>query len=140
MQDSDRDKQLHDAWERAKKYSGDTSVSSLRHLCCSDDSDTRILGLLLIRARIDAGELFSEYFEIARQRIEDPNNTCRWQSILVIEEFIESDPDAVWEVASQYGESDDEDMRVAIGVNLLETLFEHDFDTYFPRVSRIIQD
>ena len=139
MLDSENDEQLDDARERAKSYSGDTSVQSLRQMCLSDDSDTRILGLVLMRLQIDSAELLTDYFDIARQLIEDQNNTCRWQSIIVIGEFIESDPDSVWEVASYYGASDDEDMRDAVATVLLEHLLEYYFDTYFPRVRSLIQ-
>ena len=139
MRDSERNEQLGDAWARAQSYSGDTSVPSLRQMCRSDDPDTRILGLVLMRLRIYSAELLTDYFDIARQLVEDQNNTCRWQSIIVIGEFIESDPESVWEVASHYGVSDDEEMRTAVATVLLEHLLEYYFDTYFPRVRSLVQ-
>jgi hypothetical protein len=44
----------------------------------------------------------------------------------------------VWEVISKFGDSDDEDMRMAIACVLLEHLLDYDFETYFAKVCELI--
>lgn len=64
---------------------------------------------------------------------EDP----RWQAIIVVGEFIESDPEAVWEFAARWGKHANEDLRTAIAVLLVEHLLEHHFRTFFPRLEAL---
>src|SRR5436305_1418883 len=61
---------------------------------------------------------------------EDP----RWQAIIDVAEFIESEPIQVWEFAKRWGSSDQEDLRSAIATCLLEHLLEHHFELLFPKV------
>lgn len=60
------------------------------------------------------------YFDLARSLIDDCHNTCRWQAMIVIGEYIETDPARVWPIVEHYGQSDDEDMRAAVATVLLE--------------------
>ncbi|MHC4862440.1 MAG: hypothetical protein ACYTEX_00035 [Planctomycetota bacterium] len=84
--------------------------------------------------QIAEGDLPEAYFELARTVVGDPDNNCRWQSLNVIFEYIETQPELVWEVVSEHGDSKDSDMRTAIACVLLEHLLDYDFDTYFPKV------
>jgi hypothetical protein len=61
----------------------------------------------------------------------------RWQAIIAVGEFIESDPDAVWEFIRRWGVGKDEDLRDAIATCLLEHLLEHHFAAYFPLVEHL---
>ncbi len=63
---------------------------------------------------------------------EDP----RWQAIIKVEDFVEDEPDAIWSFILRWGVSDDDDLRTAIGVLLLEHLLEHHFARFFPLVER----
>jgi uncharacterized DUF497 family protein len=47
---------------------------------------------------------------------EDP----RWQAIIAIAEYIETDPEEVWPFVARWGTSTQEDLRVAIATCLLE--------------------
>ena len=61
---------------------------------------------------------------------EDP----RWQAIIAIADFVESDPDPVWVFVAQWGSHADPDLRAAVATCLLEHLLEHHFPLVFPRV------
>lgn len=61
---------------------------------------------------------------------EDP----RWQALIEIHYFIESDPDVVWSFVERWGGHAQEDLRTAVAVCLLEHLLEHHFELIFPRV------
>jgi len=61
---------------------------------------------------------------------EDP----RWQAIIVIGEFVEKEPEAIWSFVLRWGSHEDEDLRAAVATLLLEHLLEYHFDIIFPRV------
>lgn len=58
----------------------------------------------------------------------------RWQAIIVVERFVESSPEPVWEFVRRWGSHPQEDLRDAIATLLLEHLLEHHFEAIFPRV------
>jgi hypothetical protein len=64
---------------------------------------------------------------------EDP----RWQAIILVEEFIESNPEEIWTFTSKWGQHEDEDLRMAIATCLLEHLLEHHFAQIFPKVESL---
>ena len=55
----------------------------------------------------------------------------RWQAIMQIENFIESDPQAVWKFITRWAIHPSEDLRTAVATCLLEHLLDYDFPTYF---------
>ncbi len=61
----------------------------------------------------------------------------RWQAIIAIGEFIESDPEPIWQFVAKWGAHDDEDLRDAVACCLLEHVLEERFDAYFPRVEAL---
>jgi hypothetical protein len=61
----------------------------------------------------------------------------RWQAIIAIGEFVETEPEAVWEFCARWGKHASADLRSAIATCLLEHLLEHHFDLIFPRVERL---
>jgi hypothetical protein len=67
---------------------------------------------------------------------EDP----RWQAIIAISEFVETNPDKVWNFIARWGNHEDEDLRAAIATCLLEHLFEHHFGLIFPRVEKAVKE
>ncbi len=89
--------------------------------------------------QIKEGDSPDDYFDLAQRIISDTDNNCRWVSLHVVSELIETQPDLVWKIVSQYGDSKDDDMRTAIAVILLEHLLDYDFDKYFPKVKKEIQ-
>ncbi|HYT75034.1 MAG TPA: hypothetical protein VEL79_09830 [Vicinamibacterales bacterium] len=58
----------------------------------------------------------------------------RWQAVIAVAEFIESDPEAVWPFILRWGCFDDDDLRMAIATCALEHLLEHHFDIFISRV------
>jgi len=64
----------------------------------------------------------------------DGQEDARWQAIIVIGEFVEREPEAVWPFVLRWGLHRDEDLRTAIATCLLEHLLEYHFDLIFPRV------
>ena len=61
----------------------------------------------------------------------------RWQAIIAVGEFIESEPGAVWAFIRRWGVHPQEDLRTAVATCLLEHLLEYHFDTYFPQVEQL---
>ena len=65
----------------------------------------------------------------------------RWQAIILVEEYVLTEPDAVWEFVQAWGGHPQEDLRTAIAVLLLEDLMECHFQLVFPRVEeRVLGD
>ena len=62
---------------------------------------------------------------------EDP----RWQAILEISKYVETEPGAVWEFIGKWGSHPQEDLRTAIATCLLEHLLQYHFTSYFPQVA-----
>ena len=60
----------------------------------------------------------------------------RWQAIIAVGEFIETDPDAVWAFIVRWGGHPDADLRMAIATCLLEHLLEHHFDDFIAHVEQ----
>ena len=63
----------------------------------------------------------------------------RWQAIIDVGEFIEQDPDAVWEFARRWGSYPDADLRDAIATCLIEHLLEHHFELMLPKIEQAIR-
>ena len=105
----------------------------------SRDAKARLRALTLARCRIELGDSPDLYFEFARSLVKDSDNNCRWQAVIVIGESIATNPEGVWQVVAEFGNSSDDDMRAAIACVLLEHLFEEDFETYFSRVREEIR-
>ena len=58
----------------------------------------------------------------------------RWQAMIAVGEFIESEPEPIWNFIRRWGEHAQEDLRDAVATCLLEHLLEHHFAVYFPHV------
>jgi hypothetical protein len=63
----------------------------------------------------------------------------RWQAIIAVGEFIESEPAAVWGFIRRWGGHPQEDLRAAVATCLLEHLLEYHFASYFPRVEELVR-
>ncbi len=112
-------------------------LGELRRMTTSEDRNARLSALFLMRKQIGQGTLRRGYFDLARGLIDDEDNDCRWQAMIVIGEFIEDEPESVWEVLKEYGEHEDDDMRTAVGTVLLEHFIEHHRKRYLPRAKRL---
>ena len=56
----------------------------------------------------------------------------RWQAIIAVGEFVEREPDAVWQFVERWGAHEDADLRAAVATCVLEHLLEHHADTIVP--------
>jgi len=63
----------------------------------------------------------------------------RWQAIIEVGEYIQTDPEPIWPFVARWGSSDEEDVRLAIATCLLEHLLEYHFRTVFPRVRALAE-
>ncbi len=91
-----------------------------------------------MRAQIQDGKP-KGYLPLARKLIGDTDNTCRWQALIVVGEFIASEPKAVWRIVARYGRSKDEDMRSGVACVLLEHLLPRDFEYVFRELSMLVR-
>jgi hypothetical protein len=58
----------------------------------------------------------------------------RWQAIIRVGEFIESEPEAVWAFVVRWGKHAQTDLRMAVATCLLEHLLDAHFEMMLPRV------
>jgi hypothetical protein len=63
----------------------------------------------------------------------------RWQAIITVGEFVETEPEAVWAFVERWGKHPSKDLRAAIATCLLEHLLEYHFNLLFPRVERLVR-
>ena len=59
---------------------------------------------------------------------------ARWQAIIKVGEFIETNPEEVWAFVEKWARHPQADLRAAIATCLLEHLIEYHFDLVFPCV------
>jgi len=69
----------------------------------------------------------------APEGAEDP----RWQAIIAVSAFVDSDPQAVLAFVQRWGVHPDLDLRQAIATCALEHLLESQFDACVPAVERL---
>jgi hypothetical protein len=67
---------------------------------------------------------------------EDEYHDPRWQAIIAVGEYIETNPHEVWCFIRKWGTHPSSDLRAAIATCLLEHLLEYHFDKYFPLVKQ----
>lgn len=108
-------------------------VQTIKTDLSSSDSDTRLSALLHIRRSIESSGQQNELFELAKIHITDSDNDCRWQSIIIIGQFLDNRQQDIWEIILHFGSSNDSDMRTAIATILLEHIFEHNPDSFEKR-------
>src|SRR5262245_11685991 len=82
---------------KAGEY-GPIRMSELQLMCRSTQPDDRLLALVLMRRDCDAGASNPEFLKLATDLLPDRDNDIRWQAAVVIGEFIDSEPDKVWEI------------------------------------------
>jgi hypothetical protein len=70
----------------------------------------------------------------------DEGQDPRWQAIIAVGAFVESEPAAVWEFVRRWGGHPQEDVRDAVATCLLEHLLEYHFAAYFPHVEQLAGD
>lgn len=66
----------------------------------------------------------------------DGENDPRWQAIMLIEDFVETEPEVILPFVLKWGRHEQEDLRTAIAVLLVEHLLEFHFPSLFPRIEK----
>src|SRR5688500_3812831 len=99
--------------------------ADLKEQCSSPEAEERKAALWEMRRQIEAGADAPSFFDLAYSLIEDVDNDCRWQAIIVVGECVEPHPEKVWPVIQEFGVSDDEDMRAAVATVLLEEMLDY---------------
>jgi hypothetical protein len=64
----------------------------------------------------------------------------RWQAIIAVGVFVETDAATIWPFIRRWGAHDDPDLRAAIATCLLEHLLEQDGPTYRPLAESAARD
>lgn len=112
------------AMEWAARLDRPLTLDELAEALGSAEPSTRLRALAAMRHQIESGVCDSEFLRLADATIEDADNDCRWQAMIIVGEFIDERPQEVWRIAEQYGCSPDDDMRAAVATVLLEHLIE----------------
>lgn len=131
MESNKTDKQLLLAVKKANKTSDYFNIIKLKELLSSSKPSARLFALEIIRNQIKKSNLKKSYYSLSKRLIEDSDNNCRWQSLIIIGEYLDKYPDDIFKIIIRYGLSEDEDMRTAIAKILLEHLLEKYFEKYF---------
>ena len=84
-----------------------------------------------VRVAIEAAEKILPG-EVAPDGEEDP----RWQAIMLIEDIVETELEAILPFVLKWGRHQQGDLRTAIAVLLVEHLLEFHFDLVFPRIEK----
>ena len=63
-------------------------------------------------------------------------NDPRWQAVIRVADFIETNPEEVWEFAVRWGASSDPDLRMAIATCLMEHLLEQHPNRFTERLEQ----
>ncbi len=71
---------------------------------------------------------------------DDKKKDIRWQRIIAIEEFIQTNPEEVWNFIKKWGAHEQEDIRMAIATCLLEHMLEHHYKLIFPKLENEIKE
>src|SRR5215470_10547909 len=69
----------------------------------------------------------------------DGQPDARWQAIVEVSEFIDTNTDEVLTFTLRWGSHASEDLRAAISSCLLEHLLEHHFSKVFPKVEEAVR-
>jgi hypothetical protein len=102
-----------------------TSDKEIKALLESPDSDNRLLAAFIIRKKIENIDSPSEqYFDIAKEMINDADSDCKWQAFIIIGNFLRLKPNDCWQIILEYGDSGNPDTRAAVATLLLEHYFE----------------
>lgn len=113
-------------------------VYELRELARSRWPYYRLAATQLMRMQLRARTVVS-YLDLARSMIRDRSNGVRWQSIVVVGEFIPTRPERVFDVVVAFAGTD-RDMNIALGTVLLEHLLEEQCIHFCDRIERLIRN
>lgn len=73
---------------RVRAHKEHVPITTLRRMCASQSAIIRLTSLLTMRRQIEHGRGTIGYMRLGRKMIDDKDNTCRWQALIVVGEFI----------------------------------------------------
>lgn len=82
--------------------------------------------------------LMSEILDI-ENGLSSQDEKARWDAAVAAGELISVRPRDVWQIVKKFGSSDNSDLRTAVATCILEHLFEHHFDDFFPLLEKEIE-
>lgn len=126
-----------DRLHRKANYHDYCSLAKLRRMAISRDADSRLLAILVMQNQIYRRRLLKGYLDLAASLIPDADNTCRWQAMIVVGEYVKSQPERVWQIVEAYGAHRSADMRAAVATVLLEHLIDENPSCYRPRAETL---
>lgn len=71
--------------------------------------------------------------------IPDRSQYVRWQSLLLLGYFVESNPELIWSQVLKWACVKNEDIRSGIACCVLEHILQHHFVEYFPKLKALIE-
>lgn len=87
--------------------------------------------------RMDVAEAIRDAEAVLPGEPVPEGNDPRWEAIITVGEYIETEPETVWWFIRRWGSHAQEDLRTAIAVCVLEHLLEYHFVAYFPQVEQL---
>ncbi len=78
------DNELNRVWSKVYSHSFIIDLSDIRNLLGSEEPEDRLCGLVWLRRWIQERSVHTEFFDLAEPLIEDSNNNCRWQALILI--------------------------------------------------------
>lgn len=116
------------------------ALEEIRSGLISIDSEQRLKSLFHLRRRIEEERGSIDYFDLVKALIEDTDNDCRWQVVIILSTYMMSRRDQVWDIVIKYGSSEDEDMRSAISTVLLEVMLSNNTRDFEEKLGLIKQE
>ena len=107
-------------------------------MCASPRARDRLAAIAAMRDQ-SWPRLPRSYLDLATKLIEDSNNDCRWQALILTKDYMEKEAAAVWAIIFRHAGSEDEDMRMGIACCLLEHMNWTRFDAFLRRLKRLVQ-
>src|SRR5262245_53048934 len=79
--------------------------------------------LIIVRC-MNAATTIADAKKVLSLRAVEEGNDPRWQAIIAVGDFIESDPELVWQFILDTADTSDQDLQSALATCLLEHLIE----------------
>ena len=112
--------------------------NELVRLSNSHSGNERLLAFLLMRRCMDSDAETDAYLAASGAHLADPDLLVRYQAMIVLSAFVESEADRVFNYVIQASARVGSETRRDLGCVVFEELLEYDFETYFLRTREAI--
>ncbi|QDU08734.1 hypothetical protein V202x_21040 [Gimesia aquarii] len=109
------------------------SISDLKSLSKSSRYQDRLRALKFMRKNVYEG-VPKSYLKIAASMISDRSESCRWQSAIVVSEYLDYSEELVWSIVDRFIKEGTNRGVDSVSTVLVEHLLERNFDKYFRRL------